>query len=150
MDLSTKDVTRVAVEIVRARGHPNVRALHRSTVEITKENYLTERGDCIIAISADKSANDLSSDFKEIASLNDSLVIIILVVDKLVDMIIAEGSRRLTFSNEHSLVIRKSNYVDDRTIALKANKAARDINREIIRKLRESKSLLALLIAIKP
>ncbi|RLF17024.1 MAG: DUF371 domain-containing protein, partial [Thermoprotei archaeon] len=37
------------VEEIIAWGHPNIRALHRSTMEITKEPYVTPRGDCIIA-----------------------------------------------------------------------------------------------------
>lgn len=144
--MSTK---RVAIDIVSAKGHPNVRALHRSTIEITKEDFLTERGDCIIAVSADKSANELSDEFKEIAMCNGSLIIVVLIVGKLVDVVVAEGSRRLTFKDGVSLVIRRSNYVDDRTIALKANKAACNINRDIVKMLKMSNSLLALLIAIK-
>jgi len=30
------------VEEIRAYGHPNIRATHRSTLEITKEENLTE------------------------------------------------------------------------------------------------------------
>jgi hypothetical protein len=40
-------------------GHPNVLGLHKRTIEITKDDYLTERGDCIIGINSNKSCNDL-------------------------------------------------------------------------------------------
>ena len=35
------------------RGHPNIRAEHNRTIEFTKDSYLTERGDCIVGVSAD-------------------------------------------------------------------------------------------------
>jgi len=52
-------------EVIHCRGHENVKATHRSTLEITTEDFLTPRGDCIICVSADKSLRDLSDDFKE-------------------------------------------------------------------------------------
>ena len=147
--MNIKDDKRIAVEVIKAKGHPNVKALHKTTIEITKENFLTKRGDCIIGISADKSAVELSDDFKEIALCSNSLIILILIIDRLIDVVVAEGSKDLTLKSDTSIVIRKSKYIDDRTIALNANKAARDINREIINELKRGKSLLALLIAIK-
>ncbi|HHI01557.1 MAG TPA: DUF371 domain-containing protein, partial [Thermococcus litoralis] len=53
-----------------------------------------------------------------------------------VDELEAVGDERLTFENEISMVIRKSEYVDGRTLAIRANKAARDIKRELVEKLR--------------
>ena len=41
------------MEIVIARGHPNIRATHKTTLEVTKEKELSPRGDCIIGICAD-------------------------------------------------------------------------------------------------
>ncbi len=34
-------------------GHPNIKATHVKTLEITKDDGLSERGDCIIGIKAD-------------------------------------------------------------------------------------------------
>jgi hypothetical protein len=39
-------------EKIEAWGHPNVSANNRTTFEVTKEDHLTRRGDCIIAINA--------------------------------------------------------------------------------------------------
>ena len=48
----------------------------------------------------------------------------------------AFGDSRLSFESDFSMVIRKSDYVDGRTLAIKANKAAKDIKRELIEKLK--------------
>ena len=46
-------------------GHSNVQSLHAKTLEITKDDYLTPRGDCIIGIRADKSCADLDEALKD-------------------------------------------------------------------------------------
>ena len=45
--------------VFRAWGHENVRATHRSTFEVTKDDYLTPRGDCIVGIRSEAAARDL-------------------------------------------------------------------------------------------
>lgn len=118
-------------EIIRCRGHENVRATHRSTLEFTKEDYLTPRGDCILCIEADKGINDLSDEFKAALRAGKRLLIRIKVGD-LVDEVLAEGSPGLILDHDFSMVVRKSGYIDARTLAIRANKAARDIDRKIV------------------
>ncbi|WP_048056576.1 DUF371 domain-containing protein [Thermococcus sp. 4557] len=118
-------------EIIRCKGHENVRATHKSTLEFTKENYLTPRGDCILCIEADRGINDLSEEFKAALRAGKKLLIRIRVGD-LVDEVLAEGSGELILDHDYSMVIRKSDYIDARTLAIKANKAARDIDRRIV------------------
>ena len=43
-----------AQEIIRCRGHPLVLGTHPTTFEVTREDHLTENGNCIIGIAADK------------------------------------------------------------------------------------------------
>jgi hypothetical protein len=118
-------------EIIRCRGHKNVRATHRSTLEFTKEDYLTPRGDCILCIEADKGINDLSDEFKAALRAGKRLLIRIKVGD-LVDEVLAEGSPGLILDHDFSMVVRKSDYIDARTLAIRANKAARDVDRKIV------------------
>ncbi len=118
-------------EVIHCRGHENVRATHRSTLEFTKEEYLTPRGDCILCIEADKGINDLSDEFRAALRAGKRLLIRIRVGD-LTDEVLAEGSPELILEHEYSMVIRKSTYVDARTLAIRANKAARDIDRRIV------------------
>ncbi|WP_457751842.1 DUF371 domain-containing protein [Thermococcus sp.] len=127
-------------EIIHCRGHKNVRATHRSTLEFTKENYLTPRGDCILCIEADRGLNDLSGDFKAALRAGKRVLIRIKVGD-LVDEVLAEGSPGLVLEHPHSMVVRKSEYIDARTLAIRANKAARDINRRIVELLKSPETL---------
>ncbi|AIF69712.1 hypothetical protein PAP_06575 [Palaeococcus pacificus DY20341] len=128
-------------------GHENVRATHKSTLEFTKEDFLTPRGDCILCINADKGIDDLSEEFKNALKAGKKLRIRI-IVDELVDEVVAYGDERLILEHPFSMVIRKSEYVDGRTLAVRANKAARDIKREIVERLKnpEQKAVVELII----
>jgi len=138
----------IAIEHVIAKGHVNIKATHPSTFEVTKENWLTPQGDCIIGISASKSPKQFSEEFKNIAKREGAIVLAILLSDETFDYIIGKGSEKLTFKDATRMIFRKSNYVSDNTVMIKANKAARDISRELISKLRKGNILHVLLIAI--
>jgi len=118
-------------EVIHCRGHENVRATHKSTLEFTKEDYLTPRGDCILCIEADRGINDLSKEFKAALKAGKKLLIRIRV-GELVDEVLAEGSPDLILDHDYSMVIRKSTYIDGRTLAVRANKAAKDVDRRIV------------------
>ncbi len=135
------------MEVIRARGHPNVRATHRTTLEVTKDRELTPRGDCIIGVGADKSVADLSEDLKRWLKSGRAIRVEIVLPDYgLKDELIAFGSSKLTFKHERDVVIRKSDYVCDRTLAIGSNEAARDIDREIVELLKDEKTELILII----
>lgn len=134
------------VEIIYARGHPNILATHKSTLEITKENYLTKRGDCVIGINADKSVSDLNPVLKKIIKMPQSKITLILESEGIKDEIHGSGDPRLTLSNPLSMVIRKSGYISDRTLMIYSDKAAIDIRRDLINVLRDVKSLLKVTI----
>ncbi|WP_297550678.1 DUF371 domain-containing protein [Thermococcus sp.] len=119
------------VEIIHCRGHENVRATHRSTLEITTEDFLTPRGDCIICVSADKALKDLREEFKEALKRGAKLKIVIRAGD-VEDEVTAYGSPDLKLESPISMVIRKSDYIDGRTLAIRANKSARDLKRELV------------------
>lgn len=138
----------IAIDVVKAFGHKNVKATHRTTMEITKDNYLTPRGDCIIGIKANKGAKDLSEELKKLIRQNNSFVYIVLKVNDKIDIIKGKGDSRLTLENENKIIVRKSDFVSDATIAIKADKSARNIDREIIRDLQNEKTeLTAFIIA---
>ncbi|WP_297505399.1 DUF371 domain-containing protein [Thermococcus sp.] len=126
-------------EVIHCRGHENVRATHKSTLEFTKEDYLTPRGDCILCIGADKGIDDLSDEFKAALRAGKKLLIRI-KVGELVDEVLAEGSPELVLDHPCSMVVRKSEYIDARTLAIRANKAARDIDRKIVELLKSPRT----------
>ncbi|MEM1550527.1 MAG: DUF371 domain-containing protein [Candidatus Bathyarchaeia archaeon] len=127
------------IEEIEAFGDPLIRATHISTFEVTREWHLTERGDCIIAVGANKAAKDLNERFKEIARRADSEIIIFIEICGLRETIKAYGSPNLTFTHPTDIVVRKSSYTCGRTVAIRADKAARDLSRDLIRELRRSR-----------
>lgn len=141
---------RIAVDIIEAWGHINVRATHETTFEITKEKELTPRGDCIIGVNATKSAADLNEELKNIIRNNEAILLIVLITENHRDTVIAKGSSKLTLSNPIKIIIRKSSYISDATIGIYSNKAAIDINRELINDLRKGAKLTVMLIGILP
>ncbi|MEM0473464.1 MAG: DUF371 domain-containing protein [Candidatus Aenigmatarchaeota archaeon] len=131
------------LEKITSFGHELVSGKHKTTVEITKENFLTKKGDCIIGINANKSCFDLDEKTKHHLKSGKKVLFEIEVNGKK-DRIDAFGSNGLILTNKNSIVIRKSNYIDDRTIAIKSNKAACDIRRDIIEELKNPNAKLIL------
>jgi hypothetical protein len=120
-----------------AKGHENVLSLHRNTVEFTHETHLTKRGDCILAVCADYSLNNIKKEWKKIK--------IHMKIDDVEDEIIAEYNPE--FSNPHEMVIRKTEFSDQRTFAIKADKAAKDIKRELVARMRNPEAVLHICIS---
>ena len=112
-------------------GHRNVQSLHARTIEITKNPNLTLQGDCIIGVSANKSCYDISDKVQRILKDNNSHIIIDIIVGNRSFSINASGDRRLLLLSRHDIVIRKSNFICERTMAIQCDKASRDIPREM-------------------
>ncbi|RLG65115.1 DUF371 domain-containing protein [archaeon] len=132
----------LAKDIIVAYGHPNIKATHKTTFEVTKDTYLTPKGDCIIGIRADKALSDLSDKLKNALKRRDAIVKLKLKVDDIEDEVTAYGNPRLILSSKKDAVVRKSDYICERTLAIKADKAAVDIDRKLVEKLRRGKKLI--------
>ncbi|MEM3506219.1 MAG: DUF371 domain-containing protein [Candidatus Bathyarchaeia archaeon] len=121
------------IELIEARGHKKIKATHGTTFEITKENFLTERGDCIIAIKASKSVFDLSNEFKNLARNKNTVIKVLMESNGFKELAIGYGNEALSFTNKTSIVVRKSNYICPRTLMINSNKAAKDFSRDFIK-----------------
>lgn len=117
---------------IEAWGHPNVTAKNLTTFELTKENYLTKRGDCILAINASKGARDLNEEFKKLARREDAKITVILEAASFREMSKGRGDPQLTLSHPTDLVVRKSTYICDRTLMICSDKVAKDFPRAMI------------------
>jgi len=126
-------------ETILARGHKNITATHKTTFEITKEEWLTERGNCIIAVSANKAMPELKPKFKKALKNENARLIIEIEAGEIREIVRAYGSSKLQLTHPTDLVIRKSSYICGRTLAIKADKAAADLSRKLIEKLRNPK-----------
>lgn len=141
---------KIAIDVIEAWGHINVRATHKTTFEITKEKEITPRGDCIIGVKATKSASELSNELKDIIKNNEAVLVIALFTENHKDTVIARGSSKLMLGDQTKIIVRKSSYVNDATIGIYSNKAAVDIDRELIDDLRKGAKLTVLLIGVLP
>ncbi len=120
---------------IMAKGHENVLSLHKSTFEITKDKDLSLSGDCIIGLDIDKSMEDFPEEFKEKLANEDTKVIVELKTPNASDTIEGYGHHDLTLSHPTDIVCRKSTFVCSRTLMIKSNKAAIDLNRDLIKDL---------------
>jgi hypothetical protein len=128
------------LERISFHGHSMVLALHPTTIEITTDEHLTRKGDCIVGVGADVGCAGLSDGTKQILRGEGYPVSIRLVVQGEAFALTARGDPRLTLTNPHDIVIRKSEYVSDRTLALGADAAAKDIPRSMVRALKGEKT----------
>ena len=126
-------------EEVTASGHENIEATHPTTLEITKETRLSRRGDCIIAVGTDKSLADFSEEFKESLRQSNAKLTLTIEINGITEQISAHGSPNLILTHQSDMVVRKSSYVDNRTLAVNADKAACDLSRELVEKLQNPK-----------
>ncbi|MFO7967117.1 MAG: DUF371 domain-containing protein [Archaeoglobaceae archaeon] len=115
-----------------AKGHPNITAGHKTTFQLTKEKEVTTTGDCIVGVSADKGAFDISQRLKDHLFQGGKVHMeFILPQYGLKEHITGYGSKELSLTHHSDMVIRKSSYVCGRTLALNADKASAHFNREI-------------------
>jgi len=139
----------IVITVIFACGHANIQAIHRTTFEITKEPALTKRGDCIIAVGATKGATDLPLSFKEAARSEGAQMTITIEAGEMKEVIRARGSPRLLFTHPTDLVVRKSNHVCGRTLAIRADKAASDLSRKLIEKIRDPNQKIRITLGVK-
>jgi len=132
-----------------AHGHENIQATHETTFEVTKETTLTKRGDCIIAVEATKGAADLPLEFKEAARKKGAQITITIEAGELKEIVRAKGSPRLLFTHPTDLVVRKTDYVCGRTLAIRAGKAASDLSRKLVEKIRGSSQRIRITLAVE-
>ncbi|MBD3164957.1 DUF371 domain-containing protein [Candidatus Woesearchaeota archaeon] len=113
-------------------GHRNISARHRNTIEFTREPELSAKGDCIVGVRADFDYERL----KDFVNQNKAR--------KIECEINAAGLKDVLsfylnaeFSDREEIVIRKTDFKSPRTLGIKADKAAKDIKRELAEKIRD-------------
>ena len=137
------------VEEIEAHGHRNITAKNEKTFEITMDDDLTPYGDCIVAVSASKGARGLGEDFKRLAKRKDARIKVVLEVNGLVEEASGYGDPDLECDHETDFVVRKSNYICGRTLMIRADKAASDLSRTLIKRLKSSKQRVNVKIIVE-
>ena len=125
-------------------GHENITANHRTTLEFTKDHELSLEGDCIVGVKADFSFDSLKKFINKTPNQHKKITITIKTIknnnnkikneDKIKkvieEKIIAEINPG--FNSNKEIVIRKTNFLSERTFAIKADKSSSELNRNLI------------------
>ncbi|UCD95960.1 MAG: DUF371 domain-containing protein [Candidatus Bathyarchaeota archaeon] len=135
-------------EVIIAHGHLNILATNKKTFEVTKDSSLTTHGTCIVAVKANKGADDLNWEFKRLMRKNGSRLTITFHVADEEETVFAMGHSKLPLSHPSSLVVRKSHFICGRTLAIKTNKAAGDFSRSLVKKLRNPLQQIAIILSV--
>lgn len=124
-----------------AQGHKNVTSKHKSTFEITTDENLTLKGDCIIGVKSKTTLNDIPEEIRKEIQTDNREIRIILESENYNDEIIGYGSSKLTLNHPTDMVCRKSDFTCNRTLIINANKAAKDLDENLINELKQSSKL---------
>lgn len=135
-------------EIIMAFGHPNIQAIHPSTLMITKDKHLSKTGDCIVAVGADKAPADLSEAFKDKVKTENVKLTIIIEAGEFKETIQAQGSPNLVLTDATDIVIRKSEFISNRTLAIKADKSSNELPREFVQKLKNTNQKITITLVV--
>jgi len=116
----------------KAYGHENVIGEHKTTIEITTENYLTKQGTCIVGVQATQKLSDFSSEIQELITLETTKIVLLMEVAGIREQVSGTGGKDLTYSDSTSMVARTSSFQCGRTLMINADKAASDLSREFV------------------
>jgi len=130
-------------------GHENIRSNHQKTIEITKESTLTPQGDCIVGVNAKSSCSDLPEELKNKLKNHDSKVTFSIKVGDEDFVIEGKGHPELILTHTEDIVIRKSNFICPRTLAVKCDKASNLLPRSMVEQLQDPKTIGTLTIAVE-
>jgi hypothetical protein len=139
-----------AHETIRCRGHPLVLGTHPTTFEITAEDHLTETGNCIIAVAADKGCAGLSGEFRDVLAHDDAVLVTTLSCGGITAVIRSRGSSKFTLDHPSDMVWRRSSFVCGRTIGILADHVAVTLPEELIRCLAHGTRMTATLCVTRP
>ncbi|MBW2996990.1 HAD-IA family hydrolase [Candidatus Woesearchaeota archaeon] len=127
--------------VFKAKGHKNILASHKSTLEFTKDREMSLDGDCIVGIGADFSLSRL----KQLVTDHKNLRMRI-KAGKHVEEIDFIANKQ--FSSSKELVLRFSEFSSDRTFGFRATKSARQLDRKLIERMRDPRQ--DIIVEIEP
>ncbi len=113
-------------------GHENIRSNHQKTMEITKESHLTSQGDCIVGVNATSSCADLPQELKDKLKISGAKITFSIRVGKHEFVLEGKGHPDLILTHSEDIVIRKSDFICPRTLAIKCDKASDLLPREMV------------------
>jgi hypothetical protein len=113
---------------------------------ITKDENLTKRGDCVVAVKAEKGLSDLSVQLKKIIKKEKAKIIFMLETGGQKLKVNGFGHPDLSLSDPKDIVVRKSSYICDRTLMINANISASDVPPNLVELLQSSENEIVVTI----
>jgi hypothetical protein len=107
---------------------------------VTKDEHLSKKGDCIIAVRAEKGLVDLIPELKKMIKKEKTEITFTMETGDQRLIVKGRGHTKLTLKNLSDMVIRKSGFICDRTLMIKANMASIDIPPDFVRHIGSHKS----------
>jgi len=137
----------IILEQIYAFGHKNVVCSHGSTIEITKDNYLTKKGTCILGINASKGCCELNYNLKRVLKEGQKIQVTI-KLENIKDTFFGYGHPGLTLLDKDAIIFRKSNFICDRTVLINCSKSSIELNRELIDILRNHQKKFSIIFSV--
>ncbi len=122
-------------------GHRKVNSLHKTTFEVTRDKQIFITADCIIGVQSESILEYLPIEIKKAIRDENAVIKIKLETENAEDTINGYGHENLTLIHPTDMVCRKSSYTCSRTLMIKADKAAVDLKKELIKDLKDGKDL---------
>ena len=126
---------------LKVKGHKNVTSHHKSTFEITKDVEIGPTADCIIGTDMDKSMLNFPQEFKDKIADSNTKITVILDTENGHDEIVGFGHEDLTLTHPTDIVCRTSDFTCPRTLMIGADKAARNLDKDLIEDLKNEKNM---------
>jgi len=111
-------------------GHKNISSTHKNTLEFTKDKDIGKIADCIIGVNADFSLDRIKEVIKDKERIR-----IAIEADSIKDEINCIANK--DFNDNGEIVIRISGFISERTLGIRADKASKDIKKELKEKLKD-------------
>ena len=125
-----------AEDSFKAWGHLNITSKHKTTIMITTDKHLTKEGDCILAVRAEKGLEGLPQVLRKIISNEEAEVVFTMETGGQRLVVRGRGHPGLALTSPSDMVIRKSSFICDRTLMIRAEIAALNIPPEFVRLLK--------------
>ncbi len=125
---------------IQFSGNEHIRSNHQKTIEITKESHLTPQGDCIVGVNATSGCADLPQELKDKLKVAGAKVTFSIRVGEHEFVLEGKGHPDLILTHSEDIVIRKSDFICPRTLAVKCDKASDLLPREMVSLLRDPKT----------
>lgn len=126
---------------IKTKGHKNVTSLHKSTFEITADTEIGPTADCIIGVGIDNPMPAFPDELRQKIADSNTKITVVLDSENGHDEITGWGHEDLTLTHPTDIVCRTSDYTCSRTLMIKANKAARDLDDNLIEDLKNEKEM---------